>query len=344
MHVGLLSVKVTAHTVLRGLRHPPAILDQLVQAVAAAEAAGLHAEAAHGYHLVAVLYQDAGNHALAQQSTLRAERAGRAADDMTRVRHLALTAQCLIDLERDVERARALLHEAALAAAPLALELADLRYATGLLARWDGDMQGAVENLERALQLAQQRQDGWLECRCTEFLAMLEHERANTARVLDHAARLVAIGNEMGEAEVPFARVLRALAASGAAAERDELFDALRALRDASDKALLAYAMNEAARHLIERGDTAGAGPLAQEALAAADTVQRPTEALIAHALLLRVAAAQGERRAAEAAFDRLRAGEAGAASARARAAIAAAAHAAGFPIPTPAPTKARVP
>ncbi|HEU0203925.1 MAG TPA: AAA family ATPase [Burkholderiaceae bacterium] len=106
MHVGLLSVKVTAHTVLRGLRHPPAMLDQLLQAVAAAEAAGLHAEAAHGYHLVAVLYQDAGNHALAQQSTLRAEHAGRAADDMTRVRHLALTAQCLIDLERDVERAR----------------------------------------------------------------------------------------------------------------------------------------------------------------------------------------------------------------------------------------------
>ncbi|HEU0203924.1 MAG TPA: hypothetical protein VFR86_26235 [Burkholderiaceae bacterium] len=150
----------------------------------------------------------------------------------------------------------------------------------------------------------------------------------------------------MGEAEVPFARVLRALAVSGAgaAANRAELFDALGALRDASDKSLLAYALNQAALHLVERGDAGAARTLALEALAAAEAVQRPTEASLAHALLLRIAAAQGERRAADAAFDRLCAGVAGATSARARAAITAAAHAAGFPIPTPAPTKTRVP
>jgi len=134
------------------------------------------------------------------------------------------------------------------------LDLPEIVYGEGLLHRWDGDAEGAVQALEQRLALAQQRQDRWIEYRCIVFLMMSEYERGNAERVVEHASTLTAIGIEMGETDVPFARVLRVLAT----------------MRDVSDKSLLAYAMNQAAMRLLELGERATARQISCEALAAA--------------------------------------------------------------------------
>jgi hypothetical protein len=88
---------------------------------------------------------------------------------------------------------------------------------------------------------------------------------------------LTAIGIEMGETDVPFARVLRVLARmrDEPAVANHQLADALVALRDVSDKSLLAYAMNQAAVRLLELGERATARQFSYEALAAARDASR---------------------------------------------------------------------
>jgi len=51
------------------------------------------------------------------------------------------------------------------------LDLPEIVYGEGLLHRWDGDAEGAVQALEQALALAQQRQDRWI-----ESVRIVQHE------------------------------------------------------------------------------------------------------------------------------------------------------------------------
>lgn len=341
LHVALLRVKLLAHAG-PGLRRLPEIAGELSELIAAAEHAGLSAEAAAGHHLMSVWYQEAGEHARAQESTLRAASASRAADEATRTRQLATTARCLLELERDIERARALQHEAATVARPLGFEIIEVDWGEALVRRWDGDADAAVRSLEKALAAARHIQDRWREYKCLTLLMMLELERGGWERMEQHAVTLLAVGSEMGEDDVPFARVLRALAKARDRPEADgQLAAALDALRAASDKSLLAYALDCAAAHALERGRSDIARAWSTEALAAAEAVHRSDEALIAQALLARCALQRGEESTTLAALERLQAVLKGTASvsARARAAVNRAHRAAGTGVPTPVPT-----
>jgi tetratricopeptide (TPR) repeat protein len=280
---------------------------------------------------------------LASESTLHAAEAAAATDRATHARQLANTARCLAELEREMHRARTLLQEAEAIIQSLGLEIAELCWARGLLQRWDGDLETASGAMERALGLARRAEDRWRVYKCLTWLAMVELERGELDRAQACSVALGQVAAKMGDQDVPFALAITALAEliAGKAGARERLASALAALREIDDKSHLAYVLNLAAGVYLDGGCIAAAQALAGEALAAAKTVRRWSEAVIAESVLARAAVASGD---APEAADRLarllqEATDPYAVSTRARAAIATAAEALGRRPSTPVPT-----
>jgi hypothetical protein len=284
--------------------------------------------------LLSVLHQEAGDTRRAERSTLRAAEAGRAADERTRAHQLANTARCLLELEAEIGRSRDLIEEAGGIADDLDLDLCELHWARGLLARWDGEEAAAYSSISRALAIARRNEDRWREYKCLTWLAMLAYEDGRLAEMNAHCADLEAVAGRLGEDGTPFVESLRALLKL-AAQDRgaaDALNHALARLRAVDDKTYLAYALNGAARLQLAAGQIEAARNSATDALAAASAIRRPSEVAIAESIL----AAAGEKSLeswGESSFG------AEHLSARARAAWVEFAEAA---IPTAAPTRGR--
>jgi DNA-binding SARP family transcriptional activator/tetratricopeptide (TPR) repeat protein len=333
--IALLKIRVLCATG-PGLRPLPPLADTIAATTSAAEALGLQAAAATGHYLLSVLHQEAGDVRRAETSTLRAAEAGRAADDITRARQLANTARCLLELETEIGRSRALIAEASAIAVPLGLELCELHWARGLLERWDGNEDQAVSSLSRALDLARRDKDRWREYKCLTWLAMLERERGRYADMHARCAELETVAARLGEDETPFVKTLRALA--GLATEEDSADDALASaltrLRAVDDKSYLAYALNGAAHLYRQAGRIRQARLCASEALTVATVMRRHSEIAIARALLAPIGD-EGSAQGIEAlGRDDL--------SVRARSALLASTEPAPRAIPTPAPTPSR--
>ncbi|WP_395703868.1 ATP-binding protein, partial [Aquabacterium sp.] len=295
LEIGLLRLRVAAAAT--GARRLPPLAPRIEQAIAAAEALALHTEAGAGWEILAFWRQQAGDAAGAQAATLAAERCTRRADDITRCQQLANTARCLIDIEADDQRGRALLADAAALAATLQLPVMELEWGRGLVARADGDAPAACAALARAVALARAAANHWRECECMLALATVEYELGRHDELLVHLGEVARAAQRMGESQVPFADALAALvrlqrAEPGAAAA---LQAALDALRERDDKARLAYALNAAATRALAAGNKPEAARQAAEALAAATAVRRASQITRAQATLA-AAAAPGPR------------------------------------------------
>jgi DNA-binding SARP family transcriptional activator/tetratricopeptide (TPR) repeat protein len=287
LRIAMLKIRVLGATG-PGLRPLPPLADTIAEATSDAEALGLQTAAATGHYLLSVLHQEAGDVQQAGTSTLRAAEAGRAADDTTRARQLANTARCLLELETEIGRSRALIAEASAIAGPISLELCELYWARGLLERWDGNEDHAVSSLGRALDLARRDKDRWREYKCLTWLAMLERERGRYADMHAHCAELETVAARLGDDETPFVKTLRALAglATEEASADDALASALTRLRAVDDKSYLAYALNSAAHLYRQVGRTSQSRLCASEALTVASVMRRHSEIAIARALL----------------------------------------------------------
>jgi hypothetical protein len=301
LSVSLLGVQILASSDSR-LRRWPRLLDTLSTTVAVAEAAGLQAEAAAGYHLLSILHQDEGDDALAQASTLRAAEVGRHADTATAAGQLANTARCLIELELDIGRSRLLVAEAAAQLDQSNRKAIELFWSQALLDRWDGALDTAAPLMLEALQLAREQQDRWRECKCLVWLAAIHFERGDPAASLECCEELQPLAARMGESgETPFVQALgalsrRALRLPDAA---HGLTVAVEQLRTFDSKAHLAYVLNATAEIAFEEGDSAEACAAAREALAAAEATRRVCEAVTSRALLARIFADRGDASAA---------------------------------------------
>jgi hypothetical protein len=226
---------------------------------------------------------------LAQQASLTAQRLARRADQATRCRQLANSGRCLLDIEADPVRGRALLAEAAALAAELDLKVMEIDWGEGLIARAEGDLERACTMLGRAVDLARWTENHWREFECMVWLATVELEAGRHADVLRHADEIVAAAGRMGgDVRAPFAQALAALARlhRGDGAAEAMLLESIAALRDVDDKGHLAYALNEAAAVELAAGRSESAAGYAREALAAAEAVRRPTEVVVALAHL----------------------------------------------------------
>jgi hypothetical protein len=209
--------------------------------------------------------------------------------------------RCLLDVEAEIEQARTFLRDAEMLAGRLNLRIIELDWGKGLIARWDGDLDGSLVAISRALALARIREDRWREMECLVWLAKIDLERNRFEDVIACCRDMMQVAERIGDTQAPVAGALRALACyrrtnGGAILELD---DALVHLRTFDDKANLAYLLNEYAAAVLKRQDHNRAEVLADEALAAAQAVHRMTEVAVASAILLQAAAANGDDEAA---------------------------------------------
>jgi DNA-binding SARP family transcriptional activator len=283
-----------------------------------------------------------GNLSRAHSETLRHADVARAARPQEAAQGLANAARCLGHLERDPLRTGALLLEARQIAGPRAGDILDLVWAQGLLHRYRGEYDSAVEYLQRALALGREVGDRYCEWDCLARLAMVELERGRPTAALERCRVMEPLLAQMGEGSEPaFSAALAALA-RGAAGEpaEDDIERAIEALVQLDSRWMVAYASAIAATLDEQRGLKDRARRRAGMAMEAAEAVDRRSEAAVARALLARLALADRDVIAARKwlhvhDIDL----ERGILSARARTALTEVADALGEPIPTLATT-----
>lgn len=308
LEIGLLRLRVRASAGAGGGggSRMPALAAQIERAAAAAEALALPEEAAAGWEILAYWRQQVGDSGSTHEATLAAARMAGRASAAARCLQLANSGRCVIEIEADPAGGRELIRQAATLAAELDLEVMELEWARGLIARADGDLPAARAGLARAVALARLAENHWREFECMVWLATVELEQGCWDEVRRHVEAIGAAAVRMGESQAPFAQALGALACwrqGEGAAENAEatLMSSLQALRERDDKAHLGYALNQAAALALEQGRAVTAEAWAAEALAAARAVRRPTEVAVATSLvaMARWAAAGGRPDAA---------------------------------------------
>jgi hypothetical protein len=240
--------------------------------------------------------RDRGDLPGAHQSTLVAEKVSRNANEEAHARQLVHTARCLAFLQRDMDRARDLVSEAA-ALLPKHTSDFDWRSADAVV-RCYLDAPDAAVSLEQALVLARRDQDRIGECECLIVMVQLALDHGDPARALARCCELGPVAAKMTESEAAVSDALEALArvalAEVGADERLEL--AVSRLRDVDAKGMLAYLLVGAADLDRAAGRTASAERRATEALAAAEAVQRRTLVASARASLAELALGKGDR------------------------------------------------
>jgi DNA-binding SARP family transcriptional activator/tetratricopeptide (TPR) repeat protein len=288
--IGLLKIEVLS-AAGPGMRPLPQVAETLAEAIAKAEEAELHAAAATGYYLSSVLHQQTGDLGRAQECTVRAAEAGRGAGRQAYARQLANTARCLIELETDIPRARALLDEAETLLGPLGQRDCELQWGRGLIERWAGDGDHARDLVKGALNLARETEDRWREFRCLTWLAVIDFECGRHAEAEERCRELRLVAARMGDGEAPVADVIEALTrvAETSPQELDGLDAALSRVRAVDDKSYLAYALNAAALLCFRQGQPREATAYADEALELAIAMERQNEVSIAEAMLARM-------------------------------------------------------
>jgi tetratricopeptide (TPR) repeat protein len=259
-----------------------ALTTGLAEATERARLAGQTATAALGAHLLACLAEELSQYGQAADASLRAAELGRGADDVTAAQTIAATARCLLYLQREVGRAQTLLVEAQ----GLGVESTELALGWGYLHSHEGRHAEATPHFERALVLAAREQDHWREWVALARLTGMALEDAEPALALRYCDRLAAVADKMtGGSEAVKADMMRALARF-IAGDAADVEGTLARLRDADSKSDLAWALALLAEVEMRRGQTESARVHAEEALAAAESVGRASEAVIAGAIL----------------------------------------------------------
>jgi DNA-binding SARP family transcriptional activator len=272
-------------------------ISELESGVQAAQDAGLRQAAANGLHMLSWLAQQCNDIGATREATLRAELMSRGGDDAGRCLQLANTGRCLMEVESDLPRARELIHSATALAQAQSLQVIELEWARGLVARWDGDWEAAQRLVRAAVAIARARQDRWREFECLNWLATIQLERGRWDEVTTLGTEILEVAARSGGGlTAPFAEALLALATMAAEvpapseAARRAMDSSIAHLRSIDDKAHLAYALNQLAALELSSGRREAATAAATDALAAAQAVRRTTEIATARALLARAA------------------------------------------------------
>jgi DNA-binding SARP family transcriptional activator len=295
--MALLHVKVMSG---RWLHRARELENDLSCAVLEAREGGLGGVAAAGLHDLSLLQREQGDLAGAHDSTLRAVDLSLAAGVPARARQLARTARCLALIERGMDQVGGMIDEAG---GLLEEHQQDFDWCWAhALERCYSDAPDAGSLLERALHLARRDEERWGECELLIELVQLELERGNPARALAWCRELSPAAAKMSEgSEGTIADALDALArvASCVPGADEHLDRSLARLRDVDAKGMLAYVLSAAADIDRAAGRVERAQAGADEALAAAEAVQRRTLVAYAHASLAELALLQGDREGA---------------------------------------------
>ena len=265
----------------------------LERATDAAVMAGLYSEAVAALHARSWIYWHLNDAAGAERMTLRAEKISRTADMATRCQQLANTGRCLLDVEASIPRALSLVGEAEAMAEAHNLQFVELEWCRALAARWCGDLDVAAECMARALSFARLGEDHRREAECIVWLATMELERGDLDQVNKVCEEATHLLDQVDRSRLPVITALRALAGLRRSEPEApaQVAASLAELRTLDDKWRLAYVLNCQAASALEHGDHDLAGAAAAEALVDARIMQRPTEIVVAAAILAQSAA-----------------------------------------------------
>jgi DNA-binding SARP family transcriptional activator len=280
----------------RWLRRARELSSDLARVIREARDAGMHGEVTRGLHALSVLQREQGDLSSAHDSTLRAMESARGGDQATRFRQLAQTGRCLALLERDIDRAREMVAEAA-ALEPAHDDDFDWCWADALLRSYF-DEADAGPSLEHALTLARREEDRFGECECLILLVQRALDRGDPARALAWCRELSPVAAKMTEGiEGAIADALEAVArmASAVPGADTHVERTVSRLREVDAKGMLAYVLVTAAEMDRLAGRVERAQARADTALAAAEVVQRRTLVASACALLAELALARGD-------------------------------------------------
>ena len=260
--------------------------------------------------MLSILQRDGGDLEGAHASTLRAVDVVRRADPIAAAKQMSHTARCLAMLEREMARADAILSEARAILGEAAGESLAFVWGFGLMQRFQGRMGQARTLVEQAMRLAHQAEDHWAECEGMMTLVTIELDEGLPQSALARCGDLQRVAAKMGEgSEGPAAEALEALARVAAGEPEGARLDrALGLLREIDAKGMLAYVLTHAARLDLAAGRTAAARERAEEALGAAQAVDRRTQVALARAVLGQAALAERDAAAAARHCDALRA------------------------------------
>jgi DNA-binding SARP family transcriptional activator/tetratricopeptide (TPR) repeat protein len=241
-------------------------------------------EVAQGEHLLSVLFQDLGELEAAGLATTRAADAARRMDAQKKVRQLANSARCLLELGRDIPKAASLSQEADLLAQQEGVCDIEVFWSRGLLAYWEGTLGQAAADIQIALDLARDSEDRWRESKCLTWAAMIALEQNQSDAAIEHATDLGKLAIKIGEGALgPLSRAIIAISQR----DDEEFSTALQALEAADDKSRLAYVLNHVADQLQRNGDMSRAVDFARKAYRFADDVGNQNEKAFAQSLAL---------------------------------------------------------
>jgi len=274
------------------------------QYTALAERALDHGQIAHarlGYHMAATVRWRHGHWSAAREQTLQAERVVRGGQLEAQVVGVAETAKCLALLERDLSQADAMLTEARAQSRRAGFNHHAIAAGLGMLRFHENRLDEAEELFCEARTLCKAAGDRLAEFQANEYLAMLDLQRGNPVAARERCNELLMLGGKLREgSESPFAHAMLGLCNYLIEDRPDGLDAALADLRVADAKHRLAYVLTRAAVVDCERGRVESATARATEALEYAARLERPTEMLIANAVLSHASSTRGDRDAAE--------------------------------------------
>ncbi|MGH7085021.1 MAG: hypothetical protein ACRELG_19085, partial [Gemmataceae bacterium] len=270
---------------------------------ALAEQALNHGAAAHarlGFHMASWVRWTQGKFAAAREQTLQAARSVRGGQDEAQIVGMAETAKCLVLLERDIPRADTMLGEASALAGRKGFIHPAIAAGLGMIRLHENSLDEAEDLFREARTLCKAAGDRVNEYQANEFLVVLELQRGRLGHARAHCDELLTLGGKpRGGSEEPYARAMTGLCDYAIDDEAEGLDAALADLRVADAKHRLAYVLTRAAVIDCERGRAESATARATEALGYATLLERPTEMLLANAVLSRDCELAGNREGA---------------------------------------------
>jgi DNA-binding SARP family transcriptional activator/tetratricopeptide (TPR) repeat protein len=226
----------------------------------------------------------------ASESLLAIGRAGNADE---RARAMAEAGLCLALLERDLPRAEALLLEARALSQRSAAELYAVSFGFGLLHRYRGEVEQAVQLFSEARNQARHRGERSAEFAAFAQIVEITYEGGDIEKAEREGEQLRQLGERLREGSEPaFARGLWAAIryARGDLAALEELGRAVEELRTRDATHRLATILLFAAELDLARGDAERARERAQEARSLAAALERRNDVVVALVLVARAA------------------------------------------------------
>ncbi|HBB36084.1 MAG TPA: hypothetical protein DDZ80_25535 [Cyanobacteria bacterium UBA8803] len=276
----------------------------LKEGIRTAQALELQEAETNGIEALLVLNYNHNQLANLHSYSLDAADRGRMVHPSHSARILAISGSCLTTMERDMDRAQALLLEAKSLADRVGANLPDIPYGLGCVFRFRGEQEAARCALTEAYQMATAAQDYPQICISLTALVIVDLEAEAVEDAIAHCQELIPIAEKMGEgSEAPFARALQALAYYIRSPESaaPNLAVGIHELHSIDAPRKLSYVLSSAAQVDLNWNRINQAFDHAAAALESARVVQHPNDITLAGAMLVQALIAAGQpQKAAE--------------------------------------------